>query len=94
MNQKVLVSNSGYPRRQKRFRNKLKVVTEAVKQQEGEFSARDLTLYIRNVMNTDAEVWEVRYIIPRVEGVKKTDSFKNNNDIDKFIYFGPEASNI
>jgi hypothetical protein len=94
MNQKVLVSNSGYPRRRKRFLNKLKVVTEAVKQQEGEFSARDLTLYIRDVMNMEAEVCEVRHIIPRVEGVKKTHSFKNKNDVDKFTYFGPEALNI
>jgi pyocin large subunit-like protein len=90
MNQKVLVSNSGYPRRRKRFQNKQKVVEKAIKMQKGEFTARELTEYIINTMRFDAEKGEVRFLIPKVNGVIRTYTPQNKNEVDRFTYFGPK----
>lgn len=58
--------------------------------QKGEFTARELTEYIINTMRFDAEKGEVRFLIPKVNGVIRTYTPQNKNEVDRFTYFGPK----
>lgn len=90
MQRKDMVPTLSKKRTLKRFQNKQKVVEKAIKMQKGEFTARELTEYIIKTMHFDAEKGEVRFLIPKVNGVIRTYAPQNKNEVDRFTYFGPK----